>query len=285
MTVKIATTLEKAKQELKQDNIPFIEVGTHGFVALRGAYGSDELIAQTARLTTASDKKDIRPLIRHLMRHWHTSPFENSHIDLDIALPIFVERQMARHRTAGWNELSGRYSELPAEQYEVPEHRFQKEPSSGSNRQGSGDKLETGIRNTVKNYLETALFTCVDAYRDIRSLKFTPELSRIILPLSTYTRKRWWIDLHNLMHFLNLRVKKDAQFEIREYADAIQELVRPHFPITFEAFTDFRLETIQFSRLDKIALGKMLKGETIDDVFDSKSELKEFWDKINMIND
>lgn len=284
MTVKQATPLIQAKQELIQENIPFIEVGNFGFVALRGVYGSDQLIAQTARITTQSDNKDPRPLIRHLMRHYHTSPFENTHIDLDVALPIFVERQWARHRTAGWNEISARYCELPCEQWEIDEDRYREEPEAGNNRQGAG-KLLTGYdKDYVKERIKNCLNFCVQTYKDIRKVKFNPELSRTILPVNTFTRKRWWVDLHNLMHFLKLRLDGDAQFEIRQYSNAVRSLVEPNFPITFEAFNDFRLESIQFSRLDKIALKEILNGnQNIDYIFTSKSELKEFKEKIESL--
>lgn len=288
MTVKIATPLETAKLQLKNENIPFIEIGNYGFVALRGIYGSDDLIAQTARVTTSSDKKDARGLIRNLMRNYHTSPFENSHIDLDVALPIFVERQWARHRTAGWNEISARYAELPAEQYEIESHRYQKEPELGQNRQGSGQEFDDDNKSYFKEKIKTCLQYCVDTYKSIRYDKFTPELSRTVLPLNTYTRKRWWIDLHNLLHFLNLRLKSDAQYEIREFANAIYTLVQPHFPITFEAFIDFRLEAVQFSKIEKRALAELINDQKlfknkIDSLFSSKTELKEFNEKINKI--
>lgn len=282
MTVKLATPLETAKQELIQDNIPFIPIGNYGFVALRGVYGNDALIAQTARITTQSDNKSPRGLIRHLMRHWHTSPFENSHIDLDVALPIFVERQWARHRTAGWNEVSARYCELPSEQWEIPESRYQKEPDEGNNRQGSGELLSESDRLSIKHKVKECLKQCVNTYKNIRGLKFTPELSRIVLPLNTYTRKRWWVDLHNCMHFLRLRLANDAQKEIQEYADAVYNLIQPHFPETLEAFVDFRLKAITFSRLDQLAISSLLKGNTLEDVkfiYDSKSEWKEFCEK------
>lgn len=282
MIVKQATPLITAKEELIRDNIPFIPIGNYGFVALRGIYGNDAHIAQTARITTQSDNKSPRGLIRHLIRHWHTSPFENSHIDLDVALPIFVERQWARHRTAGWNEVSARYCELPCEQWEVPENRYQQEPDENSNRQGSGKDLDDDSKFYVKWKIKNLLPTIVEGYKYLRDYKFTPELSRVVLPLSTYTRKRWWVDLHNCMHFLRLRMDPLAQKEIQDYANAVYELIKPHFPLTLEAFRDFRLESVTFSRLDRIAIGELKKGkslEEIKEVYDSKTEWKEFCDK------
>jgi thymidylate synthase (FAD) len=284
MTVKIATPLTQAKQELKDLKKPLIEIGNYGFVALMGIYGSDESIAQTARITTQSDHKNPRPLLRHLMRHYHTSPFENSHIDLEIALPIFIERQMARHRTAGWNEISARYCELPCEQWEIEPDRYQMEPKEGENRQGSGEQFDPEVAILLEERITNSLENSVGTYKYLRNNEFTPELSRTVLPLNTFTRKRWWVDLHNLMNFLRLREHKDAQYEIRLYADAIHKLVEPHFPIIFQAFRDFRLEAMQLSRIERQALKELLNGnQEIDHLFDSKTELKEFREKIEKL--
>lgn len=286
MNVKIATELEKTIEELKKGSDPYVLLPPYGFVVLRGWYGSDENFAQTARITTNSDNKNPRPLIRHLVRHYHTSPIENSHIDLEVSLPIFVERQWARHRTAGWNEVSARYCELPAEQWEIPDRRYQYEPPEGANRQGSWGLLDPLRRRFLKGKLKRFLNSAVQQYKLFRSEKLAPEISRIVLPLSTYTRKRWWVDMHNMMNFLRLRQAPDAQAEIREYANAISELLKKIFPTTMEAFVDFRLEAMNLSRLDKIALGMILNGEKLENalkVYDLKSEALEFQDKLNQL--
>lgn len=286
MSVKIATELEKAIQEIKRGTDPYVLIPPYGFIVLRGFYGSDESIAQTARITTNSDNKNPRPLLRHLIRHHHTSPIENSHIDLEVSLPIFVERQWARHRTAGWNEVSARYCELPAEQWEIPDNRYQYEPQNGANRQGSWGMLDPLMRRFLKGKVKRFLNGAVQQYRLLRNERLAPEISRIVLPLSTYTRKRWWVDIHNMMNFLRLRQAPDAQAEIREYANGIHALLKEIFPITMEAFVDFRLEAINLSRLDKIAMGMILKGEKLENalkVFDLKSEAQEFQDKLQQL--
>ena len=286
MSVKIATELEKAIEEIKNGTDPYSLLPPYGFVVLRGVYGTDESIAQTARITTASDSKDPRHLIRHLVRNFHTSPLENSHIDLEVACPIFVERQWARHRTAGWNEQSARYCELPAEQWEIPDDRYQMEPGAGENRQGSGELLEPLKRRFLKGRLGRAIKGCVSAYKAARGEHLAPELARVCLPLTTYTRKRWWIDMNNMMKFLHLRQDNLAQKEIRDYADAIHTLLKERFPIMMEAFVDFRLEAISFSRLDKKALGIILGGGSVEQalkVFDLKSEAREFEEKLKLI--
>lgn len=279
MTVKLATELEKAIEEVKNGPDPYVLIPPYGFIVLRGWYGSDSSIAQTARITTSSDDKNPRSLIRHLVRHFHTSPIENSHVDFEVSLPIFVERQWARHRTAGWNEVSGRYCELPAEQWEIPDHRYQYEPQEGSNRQGSWGLLDPLRRRFLKGRVKRFLSGAVNQYKLLRSEKVAPEISRVVLPLSTYTRKRWWVDMHNMMNFLRLREAEDAQAEIREYAKAAHTLLKARFPVLIEAFEDFRLYSMNFSRLDKLALGMILSGYSVEKalrVFDLKSEAKEF---------
>lgn len=286
MTVKKATELELAIEQIKNGTDPYILIPPYGFVVLRGTYGSDELIAQTARITTNSDNKDPRPLIRHLVRHFHTSPLENTHIDLEVACPIFVERQWGRHRTAGWNEISARYCELPAEQWEVPDERYQFEPDFGENRQGSSSKrLDPQRRRYLKNKLKKFQNSAVLHYKLLREEKIAPEIARIVLPLSTYTRKRWWCDLHNLMHFMKLRMAEDAQKEIRDYADAVYKLLKPIFPITMEAFEDFRLESKQFSKIEIEALKLLFKNDQKSalDLFKSKTEANEFKNKMKNI--
>lgn len=286
MSVKIATELEKAIEEIKNGTDPYILLPPYGFVVLRGVYGTDASIAQTARITTASDNKDPRPLIRHLVRHYHTSPLENSHIDLEVSLPIFVERQWARHRTAGWNEVSGRYCELPAEQWEIPDERYQREPEDGANRQGVGGLLDPLRRRFLKGKFGRLIKSAVATYKTARGEHLAPELARVHLPLSTYTRKRWWVDMNNMMNFLRLRQAPDAQKEIRDYAGAIHTLLKEKFPVLMEAFVDFRLESLNLSRLDKMALGIILNGGSLNEalkVFDLKTEAREFEQKLKLI--
>lgn len=215
----------------------------HGHIVLVDVMGDDQAIVDAARTCYqkgTTHTSDNRTLLRYLMRHRHTSPFEACQIKFHIKLPIFVERQWARHRTAGWNEVSARYSELPEEIY-LPD------PSevcaqSTTNRQGRGDtfppeRAEAFVEDTAA--LGKAAF---EQYHDNLEEGMARELARINLPLGTYTEKVWWISLHNILHFLGLRMDSHAQAEIRAYATIIgEQIIKPLFPMVWEAFEDYRL--------------------------------------------
>lgn len=259
---KQAISLSEAKAFLKSKEYPLIEIDTHGYVALIGHYGSDESICQTARMSTNSNNSSvagIESLIRYLIRHKHTSPFEDSFLEFEIALPIFVERQWVRHRTAGLNEVSGRYCELHCETWELPNSRICYEPMEGNSRQGSGNNLPDDMLPRIHDSYNIAIDNSVNTYKELRSQGMSCEVSRTCLPLNTYTRKRWWCNLHNLLHFLELRIHKTAQKEIRDYADAVAFFTKEKFPITYKAFEDYKLEAVTFSKLEKEILGDVLK--------------------------
>jgi len=219
-----------------------------GFLKLVDFLGSDESIENAARVSYAKGTREVsetKTLLRYLMRHRHTSPFEMAEVILHVKLPIFVARQWIRHRTASVNELSGRYSELLLDDCYTPkEFRTQ----SKENKQGSGkEKIDYEIQSYGKSYTE---------YNAMLNRGITREQARIVLPLSAYTEWIWKIDLHNLFHFLGLRLESHAQEEIRVYAEKIALIIKDLYPISWEAFEDYKLNAISFSNNEL----KVLKG-------------------------
>jgi thymidylate synthase (FAD) len=207
------------------------------------------------------------------MRHRHTTPFEMCEIKYHVKLPIFVARQWIRHRTANVNEYSARYSILDREFYiPAPEHLA---AQSEVNRQGRGDVLEGDEAAQVLDLLRGDAARCHDDYvamlnEDADGAPVDParqglarELARMNLTLNTYTQWYWKIDLHNLLHFLSLRVDAHAQYEIRVYAEAMLETVRAWVPATFAAFSDYRLGAVTFSAAMLAVLRRMLAGEAV----------------------
>ncbi len=259
-------------------------VGTHfgvlnrGFVRLVDAMGSDAAIVQAARVSYGKGTKktrEDRALIRYLMRHRHNSPFEMCELKLHVKLPVFIARQWVRHRTASLNEYSARYSEMHEEFY-VPnepndgkalfaEARLGKQ--SEENRQGrSEDKTlaKQDKRSSLTARLEDRARKAFAFYRDLLDKGVSRELARITLPLSTYTEFYWKANLHNMFHFLELRLDAHAQEEIRLYAETIfEKIVRPLFPQASEAFTDYRLESLDLSRDEAALLRGMVQGREV----------------------
>jgi len=236
------------------------EVLNQGHVVLVDVMGDDQAVVDAARTCYQKGTRhtsDNRNLIRYLMRHRHTSPFESCQIKLHIKLPIFVERQWARHRTAGWNEVSARYSELPEEFY-IPEESDVCEQSS-TNRQGRGEALSSEQAGEFCQSVSDLAVSCFDQYHKDLETGVARELARINLPLGTYTEKVWWISLHNILHFLGLRMDSHAQQEIREYATIIgEQIIAPLFPEVWQAFVDYRLNGTFLTGLDKKVLKELL---------------------------
>jgi len=226
-----------------------VRVLDHGFVTLVDYMGTDESIVRAARVSTGSRSKgpeDDRRLIRYLMRNAHTSPFEHVEVAFHVRLPIFVARQWVRHRTAHLNEHSARYSELRDEFY-LPEP----EDIGGqdaSNRQGRGDPLPPEKANLARTMMDKIHADAYRTYAKLLELGVARELARLVLPVSIYTEWYWKIDLHNLFHFLKLRLDPHAQFEIRRYAETIAAIVRDGWPLAWEAFEDFALRAVPLSR-------------------------------------
>lgn len=215
-----------------------IPVLDKGFVRVVEKMGGDFSIVQAARVCTATESVDEqrdRKLIRYLWANGHTSPFEMAEIKLHIKAPIFVARQWVRHRTANWNEVSGRYTEMEPEFY-IPELDAISAQSS-SNRQGRGALLPRVKRKMARTAIELASEAAFRVYRKLLRLGVSRELARIILPLNLYTEWYWKIDVRNLLHFLKLRTDEHAQYEIRVYAEAIAAILAEWMPWTHdEAF-------------------------------------------------
>ncbi len=239
----------------------------HGFVRVIDYMGDDAAIVQAARVSYGKGTKaarDDRGLIRYLMRHWHSTPFEMCEIKLHVKLPIFVARQWIRHRTANVNEYSARYSILDKEVYiPSPEHLA---AQSTTNRQGRGDVLEGEDAQRVLEILKgdaDQTYAHYEEMLDEDGLGLARELARMNLTLNAYTQWYWKTDLHNLFHILRLRADPHSQYEIRVYADAIGELTKAWVPMAWEAFEDYRLTAEQFSGPAMAVLKRMLAGETV----------------------
>ena len=237
------------------------KIHEHGFVRLVDIMGSDGDIADAARVSYGKGTRavsDNRNLIRYLVRHKHTSPLEMASVKFHLKLPIFVMRQLVRHRTAKLNEYSGRYSVMSDDCY-VPESEYI-QPQSMSNKQGRGGELSDGWKQKYKTIISDITNKAIIAYKIILGNEtishggLTRELARTVLPVSNYTECYWKIDLHNFFHFCNLRMDSHAQQEIRDYAIPMFEMVKPHFPIATEAFEDYILDSITLSRLEKNVL-------------------------------
>jgi thymidylate synthase (FAD) len=213
----------------------------HGFVRLvdhMPQHDLDASIVQAARVSYGDGTKSTRGdrgLIRYLLRHWHTTPFEMVEFKFHIKMPIYIARQHLRHRTASVNELSARYSVVPKEYYDPTLFRGQ----SVVNHQGSEGIVEVNGVETTQ-----ALEQAFGVYDQLLEQGVCREQARGVLPQSTYTEFYWKINLHNLMHYLQLRLDHHAQQEIREYAEVIYNLIEPLVPITMQAFLDFRVNGI-----------------------------------------
>ncbi len=248
----------------------------HGFVRVIDYMGDDASIVQAARVSYGKGTKKIsqdKGLIRYLMRHRHSTPFEMCEIKLHVKLPMFVARQWIRHRTANVNEYSARYSILDKEFYvPAPENLA---GQSDINKQGRAGVLEgeeaARALDLLKRLPEEAYASYEemlnenelgDTFRDDKK-GLTRELARINLPVSFYTQWYWKVDLHNLFHFLSLRADPHAQYEIRVYADAILDLVKKWVPIAAEAFEDYRMNGAHLSKSGLDVVRRLLDGENV----------------------
>jgi thymidylate synthase (FAD) len=260
-------------EEILYEPIPVLD---HGFVRVIDYMGDDAAIVQAARVSYGKGTKQIsndRGLIRYLMRHRHTTPFEMCEIKFHVKLPVFVARQWIRHRTANVNEYSARYSILDREFYiPAPE---QLAAQSVANRQGRGEVLEGEEAARVLQLLRDDAALCYAHYeemlnedaegnpRDPERPGLARELARMNLPLNIYTQWYWKVDLHNLLHFLSLRADPHAQYEIRVYAEAMLDMVRRWLPIACEAFEDYSVGGVHLSRHGIDIVRRMLAGEDV----------------------
>jgi thymidylate synthase (FAD) len=249
----------------------------HGFVRVIDYMGDDAAVVQAARVSYGRGTRRVSEdaaLIRYLMRHRHTTPFEMCEIKYHVKLPIFVARQWIRHRTANVNEYSGRYSILDREFYiPAPEHLAAQSPV---NRQGRGEVLTGAEAAEVLHLLRADAERCHDDYlamlnegadgaaRDPARKGLARELARMNLTLNTYTQWYWKIDLHNLLHFLSLRADAHAQYEIRAYAEAMLDTTKAWVPLSYAAFADYRLGAVSFSAGMLAVLKRMLAGEAVE---------------------
>ncbi|MCB9742174.1 MAG: FAD-dependent thymidylate synthase [Alphaproteobacteria bacterium] len=274
-----STTRRPTVPALEERLFEVIPVLDHGFVRVVDYMGDDAAVVQAARVSYGKGTKasrDDRGLIRYLMRHRHTTPFEMCELKLHVKLPIFVARQWIRHRTANVNEYSARYSVMDREFY-IPRPE-DLAVQSRNNKQGRGQALSAEQAQAVIELLRRDATQVYDSYESLMGEHdLARELARVDLTLNYYTQWYWKIDLHNLLHFLSLRMHPHAQMEIRVYGDAIGEVVRDWVPMTWEAFEDYRLGGVFFSKQALSVLRRRLAGEEVsqEDSGLSKREWRE----------
>jgi len=285
------TTKRTVSTELEKILYEVISVLDHGFIRVVDYMGEDSSIVQAARVSYGKGTKKVSTdsgLIKYLMRHRHTTPFEMCEIKYHVKLPIFVARQWIRHRTANVNEYSARYSILDKEFY-LPEKEHLAAQSK-NNRQGRGNlingkqadailaMLKQDAEKTYKNYEEmlNERFdgTTIDESKD----GLARELARMNLTLNTYTQWYWKTDLLNLLNFLNLRADNHSQYEIRVYAEAMLKTVKKWVPIAYEAFVDYRVGGLELSSKSKLVIEKMIKGQTCN--FENSNLSKREWNEL-----
>jgi thymidylate synthase (FAD) len=255
----------------------------HGFIRVIDYMGDDAAIVQAARVSYGAGTRHVQNdegLIRYLMRHWHSTPFEMCEVKLHVKLPVFVARQWIRHRTANVNEYSARYSILDREFYiPAPEHLA---AQSTVNNQGRGEVLTGEEAARVLEILKSDANRAYDHYEAMLSQDgqqgLARELARMNLPANIYTQWYWKTDLHNLFHFLRLRADPHAQYEIRVYAEAIAACVRDWVPLAYAAFEDYRMGGVTLSAKAIAVLKRRLAGEAVTQEASgmSKGEWREF---------
>ncbi len=288
---EISETARVTAPELEAVLYRPIEVLDHGFIRVIDYMGDDSSIVQSARVSYGKGTKKIsndKGLIKYLMRHRHSTPFEMCEIKFHIKLPIFIARQWIRHRTANVNEYSARYSILDKEFYIPSAENLAAQ--SAINNQGRGDALtddeasnviqilKKDAEQTYSNY-ETLLNESSEGnILDESKSGIARELARMNLTLNTYTQWYWKIDLNNLLHFLALRADDHAQYEIRVYADAMLDIVKKWVPLTYEAFEDYRIGGTELSAKEVNLMRKLLKGEKVS--FEEEGLSKREWSEL-----
>ena len=234
-----------------------------GFVRLVDYFGGDQRIVQSARVSYGEGTKTVSQdgaLIDYLLRHQHTSPFEQVVMTFHLKMPIFVARQWVRHRTGRMNEVSGRYSIMKDEFY-VPE-ADKVAPQSTDNKQGrANEAFDKAKAEEIIDSLKKGQENAYENYSELIDEGLAREIARINLPLSLYTEFYWEMDLHNLFHFLKLRLDSHAQYEIRVYAEAILEICKKVAPMATASFMNHQNEGVNFSGEEMDALRKILAGE------------------------
>ena len=287
MTVRpVALALEKVLYQ------PF-KVLDKGFIRIVDYMGNDSSIVQAARVSygKGTKKKSLdEGLIRYLLRHKHTTPFEMCEIKLHVKLPIFIARQWIRHRTANVNEYSARYSILEDEFY-IPKIANLAEQSS-SNKQGRGKKINEDLAAKIIKILKDDSTRCYNNYLwmlnenntqgyDETRDSLSRELARINLTLNTYTEWYWKIDLHNFMHFLSLRADHHSQFEIRAYADVLIKILKKWVPLTYKAFCSYMLNSAELSQEALQVIKELIKGNKVNK--DSTGLTNREWEELQQL--
>ena len=243
-----------------------------GFVRLVDSMGGDDAIVQAARVSYGKGTSKVsqdRGLIRYLMRHRHTTPFEMVEFKYHCKMPIFVARQWVRHRTANINEYSLRYSEARDEFYiPDPEHiQFQ----SSLNKQGRMGEVSKNLKIKVKEYFQEISEKSFKMYSELNNAGVARELARAILPVNLYTEWYWKNDLHNLLHFIGLRSDSHAQYEIRVFSDAMAKSVKEVAPFAWEAYQDYAVGGLRFSKIEQNILEKQLPNRVVEDILEDIS--------------
>ena len=281
-------------EEILYEALPILD---HGFIRVIDYMGNDNSIVQAARVSYGKGTKKVNTdagLIKYLMRHWHSTPFEMCEIKYHVKLPIFIARQWIRHRTANVNEYSARYSILDKEFYLPDKENLAAQ--SVNNRQGRGEVIDSSqakkvlgllrddAERTYKNYEEMLNERYDGSVIEEGKVGWARELARMNLTLNTYTQWYWKTDLLNLMNFLRLRADHHAQYEIRAYADAMLDTLKRWVPITYDAFMDYRVGGTEVSSKGKEVIKKLIKGEnvSIEETDLSKREWNELMSAFNL---
>jgi len=285
------TTKRVTSPKLEKILYEALPVLDHGFVRVVDYMGDDSSIVQAARVSYGKGTKKVSTdsgLIKYLMRHRHSTPFEMCEIKYHVKLPIFIARQWIRHRTANVNEYSARYSILDKEFYMPSKDHLAAQ--STSNRQGRGELINGKQADEILNILKKDAEQTYKNYEFMLNERFdgstinennkglARELARMNLTLNTYTQWYWKTDLLNLLNFLSLRADNHAQYEIRSYANVMINTLKKWVPITFDAFMDYRVGGMELSAKGKSVIKKMIKGEKCD--FDSSSLSKREWNEL-----
>ena len=285
------TTKRVTSPELEKILYEVLPVLDHGFVRVVDYMGDDTSIVQSARVSYGKGTKKVSTdsgLIKYLMRHRHSTPFEMCEIKYHVKLPIFVARQWIRHRTANVNEYSARYSILDKEFYLPTKENLAAQ--SKNNRQGRGDLINGKQADDILKILKEDAEKSYNDYETMLNERYdgtiinenkkglARELARMNLTLNTYTQWYWKTDLLNLLNFLSLRTDDHAQYEIRAYADAMIDTLKRWVPITYEAFMDYRVGGMELSSKGKSVISKMIKGENCD--FENSKLSKREWNEL-----
>ena len=281
-------------EEILYEALPILD---HGFIRVIDYMGNDNSIVQAARVSYGKGTKKVNTdsgLIKYLMRHWHSTPFEMCEIKYHVKLPIFIARQWIRHRTANVNEYSARYSILDKEFYLPSKENLAAQ--STNNRQGRGNVISGGQAEKVLSLLKDDAERTYKNYEEMLNERYdgsvinenktglARELARMNLTLNTYTQWYWKTDLLNLMNFLRLRADHHAQYEIRAYADVMLNTLKRWVPITYDAFMDYRVGGTEISSKGKDVLKKLIRGEkiSIEETDLSKREWNELMSAFNL---